>query len=214
MSEIDSNFALVSLADAKEYLKIAGAQTSDDTIIEKLINRISAKFSSLVGRPVIQLLRYEYYNGNGDRDLILRCHPILSITKLYNADANRNFNSTTEITVANDVIIQPKQGMITLWNNESRFRGGVANVKLYYTAGWKVGDANNPVPYDVQDAINKWVARDYMKYDKGRHERISVQKGDISETYVDESIPKEVEPIIKAHKDFFGSPDFSHQASS
>lgn len=202
---IDSNIALIDVANAKTQLKIT---TSDeDTILADLINQASAAANKYCGRHLMQKSYVEYYNGNGGIELILKNFPVVSVTDLYVADANRTFDSTSLITIASDLLVKKEVGILELWNNGGTFLKGNSNIKVSYSAGWSLAT----VPYDLQLAVRKWVAQQYMKYSKKRYEVQSETIGQNTVTYMDKEIPLEVEGILRRYvENLYGAPDFSY----
>ena len=72
--------ALVSLADTKTYMKVTGS--SDDSLIERLINAESSRIERYCDRNFRQQNYREAYNGTGQRRLRLRNFPVSSITRV------------------------------------------------------------------------------------------------------------------------------------
>lgn len=201
---LDTAIALISLADAKTQLEISGS--GDDTILNDLINGVSSMCNTYCGRHLLQKTHTEYYNGNGFDEIILLNFPIISVTSLYNADNDRNFNSSTQVDVSANVLVKSKSGILQLWNNEGIFTKGTANIKVVYSAGY----ALSSVPYDIQLAVRKWVAQQYKKYQSKRYEVQSETVGENTKTYIDREIPLEVQSVLDHYVIPFGAPDFSY----
>lgn len=203
---IDTALALVSLADVKTYLGISGS--SEDGLIGDLINAASAAANAFTGRFLLSKTYTEFYNGNGEAELILKNLPIISVTSLYNANNERVFDATTEIDVSEDVLLLKEEGVLRLWNNESAFIAGVANVKVVYVAGYALAS----VPQDIQYAIKLWVGKAYQKFDKKVHLLQSQSVGDQTFTFDKREMSAEVEGLLAPYKSFLSAPDFSHAA--
>lgn len=206
----DTTIALISLADAEEYLKMSGSVSSAiQNILVDLINQCSIMSNRFVGRQLLAKSFTEFYNGNGESELLLRNYPINSITSLYNDTEDRLFNSSTQIDVSSDVLIMKDKGIIRLWNNESIFNVGTANIKITYNAGWTL----STVPYDLQLAVRKWVAKEYQKFDKLQHLVQSETIGENTRTYIAESMPSDVKQILSAYKQTVHNPDFAYEST-
>lgn len=190
---LDTLLALVSSADVATYLKISGS--GENTILAFLINEVSQMCNAYAGRYLLSKQHIEYYDGDGEGVLLLRNYPIISVDSLYNADATRTFDSTSLISVSANVIVRAQEGSIELWNNESIFLSGRANVKVTYTAGWTLAT----VPYDLQLAVKKWVAQQYKQYQNQRHDVQAETIGDATKTYLTKEMPIDVERILKQY---------------
>ena len=201
---IDTTFALISLDDAKTQLKITAS--SENTILGDIINGVSALVNSYCKRVFLTTSFTEYYDGNGQRELILRNVPIISISTLYNADANRTFDSSTEVDVSADVLIKKQSGIIELWNNEAAFIKGSANIKITYVAGYALAS----IPFDIQMAVRLMVAQKYMKYSTREYNHQSQTIGDMTTTYSNEDIPKEAKVILDHYSHMASAPDFAY----
>lgn len=204
--EIDSVINLVSVADAKEYLKIGSSETSEDSILAFLINEVSKAAEGFAGRPFKQRSWTEYYNGNDRPDLILRVRPVTAVSSL-NIDSLRNFSDSTAIDVSANVIVKADAGILTLWNTYRSFGCGQANVKVVYTGGY------TPIPYDLQHAAKSWVAWAYEKYREKRHGMASHTVGERTMTYVQEP-PKDAREVIERYRELLNAPDYSHGAAT
>ena len=204
----DTTLALETLANIKTYLQITG--TGEDTILETLIDLVSSAMNLYTGRHLLAKAHTEYYSGDGSDELILRNYPVTAVSSLYNADDNRAFDSTTQITVADDVIIVKDKGILKLWNHESAFLKGKANVKVTYTSGYGVVTNPATVPHDLRFALKRWVAQVYMRYQRKRFDIQSESVGDHTVTFVNEEMPVEVKAILDKYVSYFGAPGFEY----
>ena len=129
---IDTTNALVSLEDAKDFLKIS--VESEDSIIESMINRASSWANSYTQRLLLSRVNTDYYDGDGTGTLILNQYPVTTLTSLYD-DVDRAFGAGTAINVGSDVVLDGDNGLIRLFNQAVAFNKGILNVKAVYTAG-------------------------------------------------------------------------------
>lgn len=195
---IDSSIALITLAQAKAFLKITA--TSEDSIIATLVNAMSRLVKSYCGRDFVLASYTEDYDGSGCDKLILKHHPLTALSRV-NIDPLRAFSAadaSTEVVLADDVIADLPAGIIQLWNTRNFFPKGVKNVRVVYSAGYTLG---TDVPDDLQHAV-----RLMMMYAYKRHyqdQRIGLQSetvGDHTMTYSNEDIPTAAKKILEAYK--------------
>jgi len=112
---LDTVNALVSLADAKAFLKISAA--SEDTVIENMINRASAFANDYTQRLLLSRVNTDYYDGDGTGTLILNQYPVTALSNLYD-DVDRAFGAGTAINVSTDVVLDNNNGLImAVWRN-------------------------------------------------------------------------------------------------
>jgi|ERR1044071_1695302 hypothetical protein len=187
---VDATVALISLAQAKTFLKIPNATTSEDSFLESLINNVSSLASRYCARTFVSTAFTEYYDGDGSDKLYLRNYPIVSIANLYD-DLLRTFGADSAIDITNDVLIHAGAGIVQLWNNESAFAKGKANIKIVYNAGYA------SIPYDLQHATLLMVLFAYKR--QYQDQRIGIQSetiGDRTTTFSNDDIPNEAQLIL------------------
>ncbi len=74
-----SPFDLVSLADLKSWLDVAG--TDDDILLARLITQISRAIFNVIDRPAILPSAYsETYDGGNDVSIVLRQWPVIGVS--------------------------------------------------------------------------------------------------------------------------------------
>jgi uncharacterized phiE125 gp8 family phage protein len=197
---IDAAIALITLADAKAFLKVTAS--TDDTIIADLVNEVSSWVANFIGRPLILATYIEYYDGQGTPELILRRFPVVSITNLNRDDA-RLWASATDIDVTNNALVDLASGIIRLWHNETAFYRGHGNIRVTYTAGWTLAQ----VPYAIQLAVRKLVS--FMYHESYVNQRVGVASESQDArviTYLNEPILKDVEHMLKPYQSLVGGP--------
>lgn len=207
VSTVDTTIALISLDDAKAFLKIT--TSTENEYLSALINGISSACEGFCGRKFLQRTYTEYYNGSSRGELVLKNTPIVSLTSLYVSDANRVFDSTSLVDPTT-YIVKSDVGAIQFANAYygvgSYFFAGVANIKVIYSAGYALAS----VPYDLKLAVKKWVAQQYMKGISKRHDIQGESVGDKNTTFINEEVPKEVESLLRKYKDRVSCPDYAY----
>ena len=197
---VDSAVALVTKDVVASFLKITG---DEDAILEPLVNECSRFIRDYCGRDFVSAAYTEYYNGNGDASLILRQRPVVTFVALYNGDANRTFDSSTLVS-SSDYFVDLTGGIVHLYNNGGVFIPGIANVKVQYVAGFST------IPYDIQHAAKLLIAQRYYKRSKARFDVQSQSVGDITTTFLDAEMPKEVQGILDLYRHGNYAPDFNY----
>jgi hypothetical protein len=115
--------AYATLANVREYLGIATANTGDDTLLTALIARAQAIIDSIAGYSFEAATATRYYNPdlNVDErgDLVLD-YPLLTVTTLTNGDGNvvtasqyvlRPTNATPKYAIR----LKPSTGLVWVW---------------------------------------------------------------------------------------------------
>lgn len=192
---IDTDLALVSLTDAKTFLKISGS--TEDTIVGDIVNAASDYANRFCGRKFLSKEYTEYYDGDGTAELIVRRRPIVSVTSLHD-DVNRDFDSTSAIDVSADVLLDKDGGILRLRNNEGAFDKGRGNVKIVYTAGYALAS----VPYGVQQAVKimaAWLYKHTYQFQRHGIQSQSTATGR-NQTNLPAEAPPIVRTLLKPHK--------------
>lgn len=192
----DADVALITLAQAKTFLKITASD--EDQLLCDFISRAGDFANTYTGRHLKSKEWTEYYDGDGSAILQVRNYPITTLTSL-NDDSLRTWTSATDKDVSADVMLDGPAGIIRLWNNGGRFLRGRGNVRVVYTAGYK--DAtNNLVPYDLQEASLLIVMHTYKRV--YQDQRIGLQSETIGQrtlSYKDDAIPPKAKLILDSY---------------
>lgn len=123
---------LITVAEAKLYLKIDSPIIDEDHTISMLIDQATSKLQRKYGRDLVYTTYIdEEYSGEGHDYLILRNYPIESILSVTVSNDPIPWNVT-------DVWVNKDSGFLQF--RGGRFPAGVGNIKVSYTAGF------NPVP--------------------------------------------------------------------
>lgn len=191
---VDSAVALVSLAQAKAFLKTTG--TSEDTFLEFLVNRASKLAASYCGRSFVSASRTEYHDGDEQDLLLLIVYPVASVASIYD-DPTRVFGADT-LVATTDYIVEEEGGMVRLWNQKSRFFKGRGNVKVTYTAGYTAG---SDVPADLEHAVLLILMYMYKRQYQDQKIGISSESiGDRNTTFENVDVPKAAAKILDNYR--------------
>ena len=94
-------YALTTLAGVKVYVPGLGTATTYDTLLESLIDAISARAETYCNRKFItRTYTAEVYDGNNEEYLILKQWPIVSVTSITEDD--NSLTLTTDYQIIND----------------------------------------------------------------------------------------------------------------
>lgn len=178
---LDTTNALVSLAEAKTFLKISAS--SEDSVIEDFINRASIWANDYTGRRLKSRSNSDVYDGDGSDILLLRDYPLVSITDLRIDDGS--YSGAPPQTTSDDYTLNLPSGLIKL-KNGVLFVKGFQNVDITYTAGYTTA------PETVKEAVLLYVGHLYRR--QYADQKFGVQSetvGDRTTTYgSDDIIPK------------------------
>ncbi len=178
---LDTANALVSLAEAKTFLKISAS--SEDSVIEDFINRASIWANDYTGRRLKSRSNSDVYDGDGSDILLLRDYPLVSITDLRIDDGS--YSGAPPQTTSDDYTLNLPSGLIKL-KNGVLFVKGFQNVDITYTAGYTTA------PETVKEAVLLYVGHLYRR--QYADQKFGVQSetvGDRTTTYgSDDIIPK------------------------
>lgn len=196
---IDTTVALITLAEAKQYLGESG--TESDAQLAALINEVSSWIApGYLGRELVSKQRTEYYHGDGSGTLLLRNVPIISIASVY-LDANRAWTSDTQVDLAADAVIDKGAGLIRLWNTRASWYWGFQNVKVTYTAGYTVGPGGT-LPPAIKLAVKRTVKRQWTQGMTGNLLDLSAQNiGDKSNSFRDADLSSDVKSMLDPFRD-------------
>jgi hypothetical protein len=158
-------YDLVTLELVKEAMRIADANTTDDTWIQNSITRGSIAMQSYCGRVFqtetvqdtiyLQCDDYPYQVPGQVAPLSLSRYPIQSVTSVVvqeGINILQTLNQGTDFIVDNDtgqmIRLNPFTGFPTNWDT--------APTTTIFVSGYAT------VPYDLQEAVIRWVAGNYQ----------------------------------------------------
>jgi uncharacterized phiE125 gp8 family phage protein len=127
--------AIVDVVSAKRYIKLTG--TSDDTLIEDIINGVSTLFEKYCNCKFINIAVTEVLDGNGSDIIIVNSLPVSLLTSVKTREG-----TTWTAQTLTDFVIASVAGMIK-WENGT-YTEGFQNIELKYTAGYGANIAALP----------------------------------------------------------------------
>lgn len=174
---LDTTNALVSLAEAKTFLKISAS--SEDSVIEDFINRASIWANDYTGRRLKSRSNSDVYDGDGSDILLLRDYPVNAVTLFQIVD------EPVPLIIYEDFSLNAENGIIKTKNGRMITKG-FQNVDITYTAGYTTA------PETVKEAVLLYVGHLYRR--QYADQKFGVQSetvGDRTTTYgSDDIIPK------------------------
>ncbi len=180
-------YALVTLDEAKGFVKVPLSETGDDSLLENFINECTHLIESYCNRKFKEREFTDQVTGSGTKDLIPRQFPVISITELYD-DTSRAF--ATPIDSANYMIAKNEKGEgYAVERFDAYFARGQRNVKLVYQAGYA------SIPYDIQLACKVCVAYYYFKQQQEDWTTATKSKGDEDITLI-QGIPESATTVL------------------
>lgn len=179
--------SLVTLEDVRPWVLKESTLSSDDTLLQSLIDAASALVVNFVNRDLVTTTYSEIYDGKGQRRLILRNYPIQTVESLLVDGVN--------------VIAAPNQlaGGYVFNTTSVAFRGfgtfscGIQNVLVGYTAGY------DTVPDDI-----KWAVIELVGYKYKSRDRIGVvshsNQNLTTDTYMVSDMPASVRSALNPYR--------------
>ncbi len=174
-----SRFDLVSLADLKSWLDIAG--TDDDVLLARLIAQISRAIFNVIDRPAVLPSAYtETYDGGHEVSIMLRQWPVIGVSSCVvdgvaipsspplvgGASAKMGY-----VTDSSDA--RPPGAMQRLSLRGFLFTCGLQNVTISYSAGYQITRESVVIPttppYSVaaQALYGTWASDGGVVYSNG-----------------------------------------------
>jgi len=182
---------LATRASLKLYLGIDASDTSQDDLLDALIDYASERIESHCGRKFASEALTEYLDGTGTSRLVLSRRPVTALTGVYE-DPDRVFGADTEIDSA-DLVLHPEKGIVD--RPGGVFARGRRNLKIVYTAGYA------DIPDDVALACVKLAAAWYAHARAGA-DGISREKlGDYEALHAAEALPADVEGALARYRE-------------
>ena len=203
---LDTTKALITLDEAKEYLKVSG--TADDQIISTLINAVSGLVCGYLNRNLVRATYTEYYSGDGSQSLMLRNYPVVSITSIYEDDL-REWASGALIDHAEDIIIQKDSGLLRNWNGRATWLTGHANIKVVYVAGYTTDFDGGTMPNAIRLATKRILDQQYRHgYSHRKLDVSSETTGDQSTSFREADIPRDAKAMLDPYRCLMSPPAF------
>ena len=152
-------YAILTLAEAKDFLGFADSYTDMDTYIESLINQASLQIEGRIDNKVAdQTVTNEITSGDGSDILKPRYFPIVSVTTLEYRTLPTEAWQTLE-SEEDHILTHPLWDCIQLY--DSTFPSGTNNIRLTYVAGYET------IPGDLSQVCLEKVADMFAQSKKG-----------------------------------------------
>lgn len=139
--------SLVTLATAKEYLKVTSSDATQEALIQALIDYAEDSIKRFVGTEFAVTTKTEVFTG-GVRYFVGSWRPIVAVTSLYHATSEYTYASDEYIVI--DGCIFPASSSTLA---SGRWPSG--DYQIVYTAGYAAAS----VPAGIKSAILLMVAR-------------------------------------------------------
>jgi len=167
----DTTIALVTLADVRAMVGKESTDTADDPILEMMIDGVSARFNSHVGRRLLELTETTaYLDGNGRDTLLLPRYPLVTIEAVTENGA---------VLTEGEYRLYSDRGALVRLGGGRWARGRKNIVLSSYKAGWPLAG----IPKDLKYAALVQIAADYQEYR-------TKSWGEISRSFSDGSITR------------------------
>lgn len=166
-------YALTDLTTIKQHLNIDPLVTSQDAVLERMIDAASAKIESFLDRKVLTRSWTEYQDGRANDRILLKHWPCSKPSEVWD-DPSGLFTDSSNQLASDEFELEgdPAIGIVLLGSRY--FNKGTRNIKIVYDAGYAT------VPYDIEEACLFTV--EYL-YDMRSDRRIGVStKGKNGET--------------------------------
>lgn len=209
---IDTAVALVTLEEAKEYLKVT--TSNEDAVLSHIVNAVSAWVAGYLKRNLVSAARVEYYSGDGSVELVLKNYPVTVLTYIR-VDENRTFGSDTAVD-STDYILKPVQGIVRAFNLYGNWPCGESNIKVSYTAGYTVASSGTPgssgtMPYDIRMATKRIIDRMYrIAYTNRKADVSSESISGMNITFNPDAVPKDAKSMLDGWKATMPSPQYEY----
>lgn len=200
MATIDT--ALTTTSRVKNRLGID--HTDQDGLIDNFINAVTRFIEARTNRQEHGFIEVsptdEVYNGSGiDGNrapfLLLKQAPVDSISS-YQYDAGTNDNPNwTDFTNNEYDLIKPEIGLI---KNDANLPAGERNIRVSYTAGYKIDFANDTddtkhtLPHEVSDLAERLVVKFYKRREDDGRSQVTMGTSTVEFRQYLDPIDKEV----------------------
>lgn len=196
MAETIWDYALVTLAQVKEFVLNDSTVATFDDALTAMVNEVSHAIETYCGRKFKERTGLtEYHNPKGGTVVSLKNFPVTGTTAfaLYD-DPNRNYGSDTLIA-ATDYFLDLETGVIHL-TNDGEFSSAPGAVKAFYSAGY----ATDSIPYTLQRACKKWVARIWKERVNQAWDLKSLGAAGETTSFDLDAMPKDVKKLLNMFK--------------
>lgn len=162
---------ILSVADAKTYMKIADDETAWDSFIEDLILQAQDETETYCGQKFEQSVRTYIFDGNGTNEWIIGTLPVASSPAATLHYRDTPFDSWTAID-ASDVTTLKNNGVTSLYYNGTLIEGR-QNYKCTATVGYA------SVPAEVSGVLQEMTQ---VKFQESPHGAALLAKSSTART--------------------------------
>ena len=151
---------LSTLARVRTRLGFEASDTSDDTLLQVFLSRVSESAAKFLNRKTLSESTTEQLDiGAGQRTFHLKAYPIASVTTIK-AAADRDFSSATSLATT-DFYTNDDAGMLHIDYQLSAGRGAL---QVVYVGGMAANAAAFVTAFpDIADAIDEQTAFYYQR---------------------------------------------------
>jgi uncharacterized phiE125 gp8 family phage protein len=182
---------LTTRDDLKRYLGIDAGDTSQDDLLDDLIDYASERIETHCRRRFASEELTEYLDGPGTTELVLSRRPV-SVLSSVRVDADRGFAAETEVD-SSELVLRADAGVAERVG--AIFPAGARNVRVEYTAGYST------VPDDLALACVKLAAAWYAHARAGADGVTREALGDHSATFSASALPADVEAMLEPYRE-------------
>lgn len=179
--------ALITLADAKKYLRVSTSGTEFDDLITFLIDEASDWVEEYCSRKFEAADYNEIYDGQGGDSLFLYQYPVIGPA----SDETRIVIWIDDEAVAEELIGQIDDDSVFI--KDRRIPKGQQNIQIKYRAGYEI------IPPTLRGAVGRLVAYLYQLDANRDIGRVSKTKGDETTSLVTD-IPNQVKSALSTYR--------------
>jgi hypothetical protein len=187
--------ALTTLNNVKAIAGIPSGVSSYDTMLELLINRMSATMRKYLNKTLTRATYTEHLTGTNTQFLITAEDPIVSITSIYDRGLLLELNKDYLLSDEDKLIgrVYKENGWRTLdliSGLAGDARAAARTIDIIYVAGYYlpadtaeghyVEGADSSLPLDIQEIVDEKVVLKFMKNKIGSQGLSSYSEGGIS----------------------------------
>ncbi|HTH96016.1 MAG TPA: phage head-tail connector protein [Stellaceae bacterium] len=174
---------LALLDDVKAWLNLA--TTGDDDLLGRLITAVSTGIVTWLGRQILSADYQETRDGTGGRTLAFIQAPVSAVASLTIDD--RPIPAAADAHSPGYLFSASRLSLLGY-----RFRPGLGNVQISYTAGYPA------VPADIAQACIQLVAMRYRERD--RIGLVSKGLGGETTSFVQAAMPQDVAAVLQRYR--------------
>ena len=180
---------LCSRDNVKDFGSITDSTDTADTLIEDLIDRVSARIEKYCDRTFAEAIYTEYYDGNGCDYMYTNQYPIVTVSGIYD-DSSWVWGEDTLIS-GTTYRVSSNNRKILLYS--SYFTPATENIKIVYTAGY------TDIPYDIQQVCITEVLRTYKRKLEPDVSSKAMSEGGQNTYITDAFLPTSID-VLKSYK--------------